>query len=89
MANFIPTIEIPESKVERSIARHLAERPIPQVLDPEWIDPGDGTEHATLDKYTVKEWVEIGIYEYLRMVDNQGAAKIAEAAKDKTDMFDE
>ncbi len=49
------------SDINKDIAvpAFLAATPMPQIYDPAWIDPEDGSRAPMVDKYpTTKEWVE-------------------------------
>lgn len=39
--------------------------PIPQIDDPNWIDPGDGSEAPKVDRYTKEEWLSAYLEGYL------------------------
>lgn len=77
MAELILTIEIPDSKVQRSKERFLAINPNTKMIE--------GTEDPA---YTDKEWIELTIKKYLKKIDEQGRNEIARLAiVDLTDMF--
>jgi hypothetical protein len=59
------TIKIPDVKVQRVTDGVLAVYPIPQIPDPAWIDPGDGSEAPLIDEYTSKQWIKKLIVRYI------------------------
>jgi hypothetical protein len=38
---------------------------MPKIPDPEWIDPGDGSEAPLIDKYTEEEFLKYHLADYL------------------------
>ena len=53
------TITVPVTELDIVIPAFLASTPMPQIPDPAWRDPEDGTKAPMIDKYpTAKAWAE-------------------------------
>ena len=59
------TITIPPKAIENK-ADFLGLHPIPQVADPKWIDPEDGSSAPVVNEYTELEWLEEYTKRHLR-----------------------
>lgn len=58
MADKTITLRIPDAKVATALQGFLAIYPNNEtILDPEWIDPEDGSGAPEIAKYTNSEWV--------------------------------
>ena len=80
MADVSLTITVPSDKVAILTPWYLAERPIPQIPDPAWIDPGDGSSAPMIDEYNLKTWVEMGIRDHVKLICRRGKLKLDMAA---------
>jgi hypothetical protein len=63
-------ITIPSAQVVR-VQKILQIYPIPQIPDPTWIDPDDGSEAPLIDEFTQKQWFKILITRYLKSLVQQ------------------
>lgn len=59
-------ITIPDAKVQRAKTGFFEVRPIPQIPDPDWIDPKDGSIAPEIDQYTPKTWIRICICDFIK-----------------------
>jgi hypothetical protein len=54
--------------------------PIPQIPDPRWIDPKDGSQAPLINMYTDAQWVRSKIIKYV--MDNVRRFETSEARKE-------
>jgi hypothetical protein len=60
----------------------LKAHPMPQIFDPDWVDPEDGSMAPLVDKHSsTKELVESMLGDRVTKVINRGLAMIAEETK--------
>ena len=57
-ADLVITYTIPQAKAARVKAAMQGLYPIPQIPDPEWVDPGDGSEAPLVDEFTAAQWAK-------------------------------
>jgi len=55
-ANF--NFTVPDQKLNRVKAAMKGLYPIPQIPDPAWVDPGDGSSPPMINKFTDGAWVK-------------------------------
>ena len=67
------TVTIPSDKVAILTPWYLAERPIPQIPDPE--NPGE-----MIAEFGLKEWVQMGIVDHIKLTCRRGKLKLDMAA---------
>lgn len=60
------TITLPAAARKRAITAFEEIYPIPQIPDPEWVDPEDGSTAPMVGEYTSEEWIEIRTRQWLR-----------------------
>ena len=60
------TITIPAASRVRAVAAFEAIYPIPQIPDPEWVDPEDGSTAPMVPEYTSEQWLEVRLRQWLR-----------------------
>ena len=60
------TITIPAPARLRAIAAFEHIYPIPQIPDPDWVDPKDGSTAPMVGEYTSEKWIEIRTRQWLR-----------------------
>lgn len=65
-------IEVSDEAKDAFSELFLFSRPIPQIPDPEWVDPGDGTPHPMVDEFTVKGWFETCLRKFALMTCSRG-----------------
>lgn len=53
------TFNLPDEKVNAFVAMTKWLFPMPQIPDPNWLDPGDGTEAPLVNEFTDKQWAKI------------------------------
>ncbi len=58
MANKIITLTIPSEKVQRVIDATKFLHKIPQIADPNWIDPEDGSSAPMINEFTDNQWAK-------------------------------
>jgi len=64
MATF--TFTISDEKVQRVIAAMKGLHPIPRIPDPDWVNPGDGSERPKVDEYTGPQWAKERVRRWIR-----------------------
>jgi len=52
------SFNIPSEALPRIIAAMVGLYPIPQIPDPEWVDPGDGSEAPIVNEFTDSQWAK-------------------------------
>ena len=59
MADITLTLTVPSGKVAIATEGYLTLYPnIETIVDPEWVDPEDGSPPDKIAKYTTKQWVQ-------------------------------
>ena len=58
------TFTIPNDKIDRIVEAFTNLFPIPKIIDPEWVDPGDGSEASMVNEFTDNEWTKECIRQY-------------------------
>ena len=56
MANI--NFTVPADKLPRIVAAMVGLYPVPQIPDPEWVDPGDGSEAPLVNEFTDGQWAK-------------------------------
>ena len=59
------TLSVPIGQVPRVKAALLWLFPIPQIPDPEWIDPGDGSTAPMVDAFSENDWMKESIRRWI------------------------
>lgn len=49
---------VPADKLPRIIAAMVGLYPVPTIPDPDWIDPGDGSEAPMVPEFTDGQWAK-------------------------------
>ena len=49
---------VPADKLPRIVAAVVGLYPVPQIPDPEWVDPGDGSEAPMVNEFTDGQWAK-------------------------------
>jgi len=58
MADVSLTLTVPSQHVSRIINAVRSRYMMPQIDDPEWIDPEDGSSAPKIDEFTDKVWIK-------------------------------
>jgi hypothetical protein len=69
-------ITIPDAKVQRVKDGFFKIRPIPQIPDPGWVDPEDGTEAPLIDEYTEKQWLRLQLRDFINGTVREGESRL-------------
>jgi len=78
--NYVINIKIGESNLQRIINAILYFKPIPQIPDPTWSNPGDGSEAPLVGIHTEKEWIKVQLIKYLSNMTLEYERKMASKA---------
>lgn len=72
---------IPAARRAKAIINIVAAEPNNiTVDDPEWVDPGDGSQPNQLPKYTDWKWLNELVWEYLKTRNSRGHEILAKRA---------
>lgn len=71
---------VPSDKIGRIVAAMGGLYPIPQIPDPEWVDPGDGSEAPMVDEFTGSQWAKEALRRLVRRDVARWERKVAGAA---------
>ncbi len=81
MADILNFNAIAAAKRARAKLNILAAEPNAKtMLDPDWIDPEDGTPQPKIQKYTDLEWLNELVWTYLKTRNSRGAEILAKQA---------
>ena len=84
------TLTIPDENVAEVIETIKWLQAIPQILDPEWVDPKDGTTVPLIDEYTGAQWAKEFIRRWLiQNIKNKRESLAAKAAMDAIEVGDD
>ncbi len=50
--------DVPADKLPRIVAAMVGVYPVPQIPDPDWVDPGDGSEPPMVNEFTDNQWAK-------------------------------
>lgn len=84
MATVKLTIEIEDDDISKQMMEDgfLKMIPMPQIPDPNWVDPKDGTEHPEVDEFpSTKALAEDRMGEWLIRIINKGLVLISQEDK--------
>jgi hypothetical protein len=74
------TFTIPDEKLQRVIDSISGLYPVPQVTDPEWVDPGDGSAAPMVDQFTPAQWAKEFIRRQIVNIDYRYRKKVEREA---------
>ena len=49
---------VPADKLPRIVAAMVGLYPVPQIPDPNWVDPGDGSQAPMVNEFTNNQWAK-------------------------------
>lgn len=49
---------VPDAQLPRIVAAMAGIYPVPQIPDPDWVDPGDGSQAPMVDEFTPNQWAK-------------------------------
>lgn len=74
------TFIIPDQKLQRVIDSIGGLYPVPQIPDPEWVNPGDGSKAPMVDQFTPAQWAKEFIRRFIINVDYRYRLKVEREA---------
>lgn len=72
--------DVPADKLPRIVAAMGGLYPVPQIPDPAWVDPGDGSEAPMVDEFTPNQWAKEALRRLVKRDVRRWEQKVAGAA---------